>query len=298
MRLKQFYVIISLILTGTTLSCNKTDDDTYSAIDSAIRIDMMEVIDARTAGAVVKPLRVLELHCSTERSYPCHYIDVKYQQASNNTIDIVFKGVVRYPGVCIPPDIAFDTPYASTTVQLLALSNGVYNLNLSIGKVKHKGKLIVSSDSYRVDFNANSPFNFDSTTLDRIPEHTVFGYITYGRDEEETLSVIQSFFEALTDLGATKNTRAGYYRVSVKDVSNSYFLATDNGGNIEEITGGLITVYQSFIFHYSGDIAEVERVLKEHESNRCIFIYLFTNSGEAFAVGTCGPFGQLPKLHL
>ena len=104
-------------------------------------IDSDTGIDIRIAGTFDSP-RTLYLHCSTKKIYPCcnYSIKVEYKQHSNN-IDIAFKGVHR-PSIC-------QTAVGPTRViiDIGALSDGTYNLNLSLLGVTYTGVLSVSSDS-------------------------------------------------------------------------------------------------------------------------------------------------------
>ena len=150
---------------------------------------------------------------------------------------------------------------------------GTYNLNLYNGAVQRTGKLIVSSDSYTIDWTEDSIFGFTNTLLNRIPEHTIWGYVGYH--EQKTLPLVESFFDALMDLGATKKTYAsGYYDAFEIDGNGDITLSRNLGYWFEQI----------FIFHYPGDLAKVEQLLEQynHDYGEYLNIEIDTDKGERF----------------
>jgi len=230
------------------------------SVDSDINIRMVEVFD-------VSP-RTLQLHCSTTKIYSSgsNPIYVVCQQSSNN-IDISFKGVA-------PIGITADIGPARATIDLGALSNGTYRLNLYNGDLKHTGELIVSSDNYKVNFVDQPEFRFTNSPLNKIPEQTIWGLIGYHKSE--TSSLVQSFFAALMDLGAEKKAYTpGYY--------NGFEI--DKDGDIT-YPGALWGYWfdQPFIFHYSGNIENVEGLVKQYarDHREHMQIRINTDKGERF----------------
>jgi len=133
---------------------NGNENPAILSIDSPIDIQMAEQLTA-------PPPIPLLFYCSTQKTYPSPYLMVVDQKRSADDIDISFLGVNTegfYPAI---PGAAW------MTVGLGALGNGTYNLNLSNGTVKRTGKLTVSSDSYRIDFEENPDFHFTNTSLNK-----------------------------------------------------------------------------------------------------------------------------------
>ena len=250
-----------MILAGSLLSCNKQGEENISRIDSKINIRMVETITASP--------RTLQFYCVTTRNYPCYNYPIYVESLqSSNIIDISFKGVIEN-------DLCFTAIGPATAViDLGALSNGKYRLNLSNGKVKRSGELIVSSDGYTVNFGKNSGISFSNTPLYKIPEHTIWGIIGYHN--KETSPLVQKFLNELMNLDAKKTKYTpGYY---------NDFVIDKNG----EITyPGVLWGYwfdQPFIFTYSGNIANIEQLIKQfaHNHKEQMNIMLNTDKGEKF----------------
>jgi hypothetical protein len=243
-----------LILSVSFSACTKGEIDFDSVdvnVDSEINFRMVEIFD--------KSPRTFQFQCFTEKIYSCCAppIYVVTQQSSNN-IDISFKGVIQ-------PEFGIAaTGPATAYIDLGALSNGMYHLTLHNGVVKQTGKLVVSSDSYRVNFDNKSAFRFLSTLLNRIPEHTIWGNIG---NRNQTL--VQSFITALMNVGATKKSYLpGDYR------------EFEIGKNGDIVQGDKDSGY-SFIFHYSGNIEDVEQLVKQYGTEQT-YISVHTDKGDQF----------------
>jgi hypothetical protein len=212
---------------------DNTEEGNDVNVDSKINISMVE--------AFTESPRTFQLNCWTERIYSGggYRLHVAYSQSSNS-IDISFKGVSEPNGGTAEP---FP---AAAYINFGSLNEGTYRLNLYNGNVKYTGELIVTSDSYTVNFDANSVFGFTHSSLNRIPEHTIWGHVG-GQT-----ALIRSFLTELTGLGAVKRLyNPGYYRE----------FEIDQTGNIVQLND---TSQQTFIFHYSGDIANIDRLVGKY----------------------------------
>ena len=250
-----------LIITGSTSSCGKQAEGDLSAV-SGINIRMVEMFD--------KSPRTIQFHFFTTKIYPCsNYPIILESLQSSNSIDISFKGVMK-TDLC-----ATALGPATAHIDLGALSNGTYTLNLRSGGVRRTGTLVVSSDSYKVNLGRNSAFRFETPVLNKIPEHTIWGTIGYHR--QETSSLVQSFLTALTNLGATKRSyNPGHY---------SAFEIDKNGNIVQPGANSGYWFAQSFIFHYSGDITNVEELVKQYARDYGIdymYISVYNDKGKQF----------------
>ena len=229
------------------------------SIDSKINIRMTETIDTSP--------RTFQLNCSTTKIYPhTGYPLIVAHQLSTNNIDLSFKGVVEGS-----PGFAVLSP-ANATINLGAINSGTYNLNLYNGNVKRKAKLIISADSYEISLDNNSHFQFTNTTLNKIPEHTIWG--TIGYNEQQTSSIAQSFLDELMALGAEKKSyNPGHYQE---------FEIGKNGKIVPPTESGYYYA-QSFIFNYSGDIANIEQLFKRNANEyktAHLSVSVYTDKGE------------------
>jgi hypothetical protein len=230
--------------------------------DAGINIRMVEIFD--------KSPRTFQFHCSTKKIYPCcNYPIVVERQQSSNSIDISFKGIIE-SDLCLTA-----LGPATAIIDLGALSDGIYNLNLYYGKVKRTGNLVVSSDSYKINFHDNSVFSFTHKELNRIPEHTIWG--TVGYHKQETSSLVQSFITELMELGAEKKSyRGGHY---------GGFEIGKNGDIVQPGEESGYYFARSFIFRYSGDIAAVDQLVGQYARDygtEYLYISVYTDEGEKF----------------
>ena len=236
------------------------DDDAYKAVDSEINIGLAERFD-------VYP-RTFQMGFSTRKIFPCfnYWIDLSWQKSSN-TIDVVFNSVGRY-------DICFTALGPATAgIDFGALSIGTYQLNFRNGQIRCSGKLIVSADSYTIIFPENSAFNIRLSSLNKIPKQTIWGLVGYHK--EETRPLVDSFFTALMELGATKRSfTPGYYTA----------FTIDENGNIIPPTMHGFWFAEPFIFHYAGDTADLDDFLKQwaYKYRAYTSITINTYRGERF----------------
>ena len=258
---------IMLILSVATIGCDKTIKQ-RSKIDTQIEITMME-----------SSSKALQLYFSTTKIYPCcnYPIDVSWKNSSN-IIDITFKGIIE-TDICLTA-----IGPATAMIDLGEFKNGTYQLNFHNEHVKQSGELIVSSDSYKINFKENSLVHFTNIPLNKIPQNTIWIAINYN--EEKYLS---SFLDAFMDLGVTeKSYLRGYYSFENTLYPGLYssFKVEENGTiaflpNIAHLGVGLGRLFtQSFVFQYSGNIANIEQLIKQYKEQ--IEIRAYTDKGEQF----------------
>ena len=246
-------LMLSLAITG----CDK-DNETVSNIDSEIVITMKE-----------SSSRTLQLYLSTTKIYPCcnFPIDLSWKKSSN-IIDISIKGVIG-TDFCLTA-----LGPATATIDLGLLSNGTYLLHFHNGHLKRSGELIVSSNSYKINFVDNPNFHFTNTPLNKVPENTIWGLVGYH--EQGTTSLVQSFLNDLVNLGAEK-----------KKYNSGYYNAFEINKNGEITYPGTLWGYwfdQPFIFHYSGNIANVDKLVEQYarDYKEKLSITVNTDKGERF----------------
>ena len=243
-----------VLLAVATIGCRKTIE---MDIDSEINIRMVEL-----------PSRRLQMYFSTTEIYPCmnYPIDLSCHKTSNS-IEISFERVIETE-LCLTA-----LGPATATIDLETLSNGTYQLNFQNGQVRCSGELVVSSDNYTVNFVANPAFNITNSPLNKVPEHTIWGLVGYHK--EETSLLVQSFFIALMELGATKKTfTPGYYTA----------FSIDQDGDIAAVDNHGYWFAQPFIYHYSGDPSDLDEFLKQwsYEHSERMSISINTDKGEQF----------------
>jgi hypothetical protein len=253
-RITYAVIIILVILLG----CQK--DYSIESIDSDIEIKLWETLDSTN--------RKLQLYCSTQRIYNCsnYGIKNKFSKSSGN-IDINFTGILL-PDMCLT---AFGP--ARTIIDLGALSNGTYNLNIKVERKKSVGQLIITSDSYSIRLFKQNHIKIINTPLHRIPSNTIWGTVGYHTSSTSTL--VQSFIDSLQFLGATAKIYPsgdyGYFEIN----SNGQILPPENHGN---------HFIEPFIFDFSGNTSDLKNLVKNYGINYggSLSIRLYTTKGEIF----------------
>ena len=241
--------------------CNEEKPErVYKPIDSEINIRMVERFDNYP--------RTLQMRFGTTRIYPCvNFPIILSWQKSSNVIDVVFE-YVMVTDLCLTA-----LGPATAIIDFGTLSNGTYQLNFQNGEIRYSGELIVSSDSYTINFPANSAFNFRNSPLNKIPEHTIWGLVGYHR--EETAPLVQLFFAALMELGAEeKSFTPGYYTA----------FEIDNSGDIIRPNNHGFWFAQPFIFYFSGDSSDLDEFLRQwsYKYSEYMHVWIRTDKGEEF----------------
>lgn len=240
-------------------SIESGDDDAPVNIDSKINIRMVERFEQSP--------RTFQLYCATEKAYPCGNFPIIAQvRQSANQIDIAFKGVPNNIGICLT-----SVEPATTTIDLGALNEGTYTLNLHNGGVTQTGTLVVEAGSYTAVFDESEAFAFADKQLNRIPEQTIWGLIGYA--QAETAAQADAFLDALIGVGAEKRSYTpGDYR--------EFWI--DANGEITDYPGALWGYYfdRPFVFHYSDDLAEIDRLVRQYKDVMSIRVH--TDKGERF----------------
>jgi hypothetical protein len=253
------FTVLSAVLLGLFTSCNETES---GYVESEINIRMVEMYNTSP--------RTLWLFCYTTKIFPCINFPILFDLNQNsNEINIVFRGVPEDIGICLTA-----VGPARTSIDLGTLGQGTFRLNIQNGETRHAGELIVSADSYEINFPNNPDLRFTNTPLNKIPENTIWGVIGWHR--EETYTLAQSFLTDLMDLGAKK-----------KPFTPGYYTGFVINQNHEKTTPDALWgfwFHQLFIFHYSADMADVEQLIKQYARYHRdhISIRLSTDRGERF----------------
>jgi hypothetical protein len=248
----------TIILVFLFSACKK--DESAKTNKSAINIKMWETLG--------NAQRIMKLHCSTEKHYPCSNFIINYTLTTNNEMILIdFIGTVE------PKECLTAIGPASTTINLGTISNGTYNFEISVDKRKSKGALIVTSDYFKIDLDRQKNVSLPYTVLNRIPNGTIWGTIGYNTASSATIA--QSFVDDLESLGASAQPyNAGEYG-HFKIDENGQILPPENHGNYFN---------RPFIYHYTGNTQGLENIVKDYGQNHgdLLNITLFTTNGEEF----------------
>jgi hypothetical protein len=139
MKNKLMRKLVILLLPFMLLACDK-EERAQIALDSIIQIEVKEEVSGGASH--------IWLVCKTEKKYPCfNYKISAAKQATPNSIEILFKSITG--------DDKCATAFGPATVEinLGALSDGVYHLQLNTPTTENKGLLKVTATQIILEFN-------------------------------------------------------------------------------------------------------------------------------------------------
>lgn len=171
-------------------------------------------------------------------TYPVTYIirnetNVEGNQVNINLIDIQKDGL---------DDLNIETGSASCIIQLGALDNGTYDLQITAGNFSGAGQFSITDEQVLFDFPVTDGISIRHDTLNRIPFGTIWGYVGYQSISHA--SIATSFISNMNAIGAENAVfEPGYY---------GYFSVSDSGNIIQPIDDGF-EYYKEFFKTYTGE---------------------------------------------
>jgi hypothetical protein len=164
---------------------------------------------------VLKPTeRYLQLQISTIKDKDClnYGIEQSIKQSGSN-LELNINKVLP-PEVCqrgIGP--------AKASLELKTLTQGRYNLTVNLGKVvPSKGSITITPSAFSFYMPEQYGFRLQKTTLYRIPEQTIWGYVAYS---EGNKAAADQFIQELVKISRDAGLERGYY---------GYFEINENNG--------------------------------------------------------------------
>jgi hypothetical protein len=203
-------LLISILILVT--ACEKDEVETIPL--QTVNGEILETVDYGTKVFLFKFNTDLE-------TYPITYLirnetSVEGNQVNINLIDIQKDG---------HDDLNIQKGPASCLIQLGALSNGVYDLQIKAGTFKGTGTFTIEDGRVTIDFPSTEGITITHDTLNRIPFGTIWGYVGY--QSTSNAGIANAFISNMDALGAENAEFApGYY---------GYFSVSDSGDIIQPI---------------------------------------------------------------
>lgn len=216
------------------------------------------------------PVRNFRLGAATEEIYSCcNFVLLHEREQSGDDIKIDFNGIY-VPDICLTA-----LGPASCQIDFGAINNGTYALRFKNEKYS-TGQLVVSDESFKIQFSDTTQVVFRNKELLRVPENTLWGWVKYYH--EDSIVTANEFIDSLKSLGAvSRNYSVGNY---------NYYIIDENGHVRHPGDHGSHYIYE-YIFEYSGDTTAVHNLLRDfgkryNNEQSKILISAFNDRGHSF----------------
>jgi len=163
----------------------------------------------------------------------------------------------------------FKKTTARGTSEFGEVDGGVYELQINLkSELINKGKLLVSQEKYEILMDSDFGFFLPHPTLYRIPERTIWGYISYDNQVDETIA--SDFIQRLSELTVPTNLKKGYY---------GYF---ELGEQFELQQKPEEANWAAFLLRSKGQIVPIRKTVSQFRNNHPdkITIKMWTSDGE------------------
>jgi len=216
-------------------------------VDSTVHLELAETLPSAQG--------VLRLLLRTEREYGC--LNTRIITAltrSPGSIQVAILGIQN------PPVCAMAVGPATAGVDVGYLEPGEYQLRFVLNGAAIESRLLVTPDAYRIVGGNASGLIVDHSTLRRVPETMLWGWI--GATDAADPAAVTSYLEALQALGVEPHVFAtGRYSPVIESAGDVFFI-DDHGGIV---LGGALGFprFQPYVFRFAGDPDRMIGLLKD-----------------------------------
>lgn len=225
------FIFLALFFSSFVLfqtACEKDEIDTIPL--QTVNGEILETVDYGTKVFLFKFNTDLE-------TYPITYIIRNENSVEGNQVNIKLIDIQKDGH----DDLNIQKGPASCLIQLGALNNGVYDVNITAGTFTGNGKFTITDDQVAFDFPSTEGISISNDTLSRIPFGTIWGYVGY--QQSSNAGIASGFISNMAALGAENaDFSPGYY---------GYFLVSDSGNIIQPIDDQF-DYYKEFFKTYNG----------------------------------------------
>ena len=253
---KTIFILIVLL---SSISCEKTSNYESQLVDSDIVIRMREELG--------NPTRSLEFGLQTEKAYPCiNYSLITNSTTTTDKISIEVLGI-NAPTICLTA-----TGPAGSTIPVSSIQNKSYDIEFKLGTNISTGKLICTSNEFKLQMNDLLQIKIDGPVLKRVPVNTIWG--TVGYHSSTTSDKVNDFINSIVTAGASE--------VNLEDGNYNYFEIGNS--KIKEPTNSGYWFTKTFVYKFNGDKNLVRSIVKDYSKNfgELMSISVYGDLGEEF----------------
>lgn len=261
MKIRPALLLILLLLVTGWYGCtfNNVDDPKVVAnIEDEFSIRLWETLSPTG--------RSLQLQTETLAEEDCLNYEITYQVLRlNNRIRTSINDIIE------PDDCLVGKSRPTAKIDLGEVDNGLYEfeVNLNNSTIINTGQMVVNDESYTVEMNSTNGITLVPWQLLRVPEQTVWGYLSADAVD----NIASEFMEELNSAATAREFLAGDY---------GYFTVNDN--NVDLPIDTEFTEKYAFLINYTGELSELEALVDRYNvkygSNLEMKVY--TWRGEVF----------------
>lgn len=222
-------------------------------------------------------IAALEKLSPGERSLQFEIETIQDEPCANAVIEarltkVSYQVRISLQDILAPTDCIPGTAPAFTNLDAGRLPAGYYQLTIDLkSEVVNEGQIVVRGDRYLIDMETTNGFTLPEKELLRIPENTIWGYVTYEAMNDEALAAeFQKAIAALSDNAAFSRGYYGHFRVAGANV------VVRNAPQEEQI--------KQFAYGYSGETETLQQLIDQYRAayGERLQIRLFNDDGEVF----------------
>jgi len=210
--------------------------------------------------------RSLSFLIETTKSSYCEEASISYSLDPD-------RNIVKFSLNSIEPESCEGSHTANSNILIGALENQSYNLQINLKEeIINIGTLEVGSSHYTIKHMDNPlGFRLNETRLERVPENTIWGYVTY--EESQTSNAVADFFNALKIIATDREYNDGYYGHFNIEAGNQISFNHEIPGNYVE----------AFIYYYDGNNETIKTLLDAYRNNiDDLELKVFNHLGQEF----------------
>lgn len=253
---KPLFLLITFL---SSISCEKTTNYEYQLIDADIVIRMSEELG--------NPTRSFKLGLQTDKAYPC----INYALLTSSTMTTE-KISVEVFGINAPKVCFTALGPACSVVPVANTQNKTYDIEFKIGTNISTGKLICTSNEFKLQMNDQLQIKINGPVLKRVPVNTIWG--TVGYHNSTSIDKVNEFINSIKSAGASE--------VTLEDGNYNYF-EIENGKIKEPINSGYWFT-KTFVYKFSRDKNLIKSIIKDYSQNfgDLMSISVYGDMGEEF----------------
>ena len=254
------FVVFALFL----FSCQK------DAGNSTLNINISDEIQLELWEALSVNQRFLHLRLSTIDDLECENYTISYSvNTADQRISVSINDLIA-PTVCIP-----GMAPGTGLISLGAVDPNLYTIeiNLKNNQIINKGILNVFSDKIKLDMQTDYGIQFPYTTLLRMPENTIWGYIDFMDNSADEEAIGQDIYETLGPLTNTlvlPSGEYGHFKIIDQNIESIKIDHADRNENV-------------FLLEQTATKTEFESALEEirNRYDSALSVHLFFSDGSS-----------------